>query len=79
MFLAMSHIYRGTAVECASMYAGWAAGTVADEYILQAPDLLNVVSTVTIGGRSERTVQVYTRRAGWQPRFSFPGYFLGQR
>ena len=53
-------------------------GTVADEYVLQGPDVLNVISTVNIGGRSERTVQVYRRGAGWQPRFSFPGYFLGR-
>ena len=51
------------------------AGTVEDDYILKAPDLLHVVSKVTIGGRTETTLQVYRRRDAWQPRYSFPAFF----
>ncbi len=46
-----------------------------DDYILRAPDLLHVVSRVTIGGRAETTLQVYRRRDTWQPQYSFPAFF----
>ncbi|KAK9918423.1 hypothetical protein WJX75_004036 [Coccomyxa subellipsoidea] len=54
------------------------ACTLDDLYQLQSPNTLHVTSRVTIGGRTETTLQVYHRREQWQPRFSFGSGLFGR-
>ncbi|EIE19731.1 hypothetical protein COCSUDRAFT_48843 [Coccomyxa subellipsoidea C-169] len=54
------------------------ACTVDDLYQLQSPTTLHVVSKVSIGGRTETTLQVYHRREQWQPRFTFGSGLFGR-
>lgn len=49
------------------------AARVEDLYRLQAPDILEVVSDVSVGGRSEVTTQIYRRQEQWRPRFTWGG------
>ncbi|CAL5224241.1 g6893 [Coccomyxa viridis] len=53
------------------------AARVVDLYRLQAPDVLEVVSEVSVGGRTEITTQIYRRQDRWRPRFTWSGGLFG--
>ncbi|CAL8471399.1 g10941 [Coccomyxa elongata] len=54
------------------------ACTVDDLYQLQSPNTLIVTSEITVGGRTESTLQVYHKRDQWQPRFTFGSGLFGR-
>lgn len=53
------------------------AARVEDVYRLQASDILEVVSEVSVGGRSEVTTQIYRKQERWRPRFTWSGGLFG--
>ena len=53
------------------------AANIEDAYRLQAADVLEVVSDVSVGGRSVVTTQVYKKQDRWRPRFTWSGGLFG--
>jgi hypothetical protein len=53
------------------------AANIEDIYRLQAADVLEVASDVSVGGRSVVTTQVYKKQDRWRPRFTWSGGLFG--
>ncbi|KAK9807520.1 hypothetical protein WJX72_001403 [[Myrmecia] bisecta] len=52
------------------------AGGLVDVFTSPEPNVLHIKSTISVGGASESTVQVYRREAKWQPKNKMtPGAF----